>query len=119
MQQTSRRQKKRQRLSDSSTTLETTSNVTDSDDQLHKVKEDILAAIRASSDTILQLTKDSNIPLGCEACVNLWYSGPDALEKTCPRCRAKREFCETMVVLGLDELVAGAKSILGDDVAED
>eukprot|EP00731_Ephydatia_muelleri_P007920 Em0004g258a len=41
--QTSRRQKKRQRLSDSSTTLETTSNVTDSDDQLHKVKEDILA----------------------------------------------------------------------------
>ncbi|KAL5496426.1 hypothetical protein EMCRGX_G012706 [Ephydatia muelleri] len=96
--QTSRRQKKRQRLSDSSTTLETTSNVTDSDDQLHKCCKTIL---------------------GCEACVNLWYSGPDALEKTCPRCRAKRGFCETMVVLGLDELVAGAKSILGDDVAED
>ena len=107
-----------------------------------------MAAIKASSDTILQLTKDSKIPLGlkhfladafnchmcstcivlakccktildCEACANLWYSGLDALEKTCPRCRAMRGFCETMVVLGLDELVAGAKRILGDNVAED
>lgn len=154
-QQTSRK-KKRRRLSDS-TNLEATTNVTDSEDanhlQLQELKEDVLAAIKASNDTILQLTKDSKIPLGlkhlladafkchicrsciqsplvlakccktvigCESCVNSWYSGPDALSKTCPRCRAEKGFCETMRILGLDELVAGVKRILGgDDVAED
>ena len=28
--------------------------------------------------------------LGCEECLNSWYSGTDALTKTCPLCRAER-----------------------------
>lgn len=147
-QQSSRGQKKRQRMSDS--TFETSTIQGESEDVSHlKQLKDMMTAIKASNDTILQLTKDSKVPLGlkklltdalkchicqavpfkpsivmtkccksilgCESCVNNWYSGPDALTKTCPRCRAERGFCETMRVLGLDELAAGVKSILGDD----
>ena len=36
--------------------------------------------------------------LGCEQCVNSWYSGPDMLSKTCPSCRAERGCNETMVL---------------------
>ena len=55
--------------------------------------------------------------LGCEACVNGWYSGPEALNKTCPRCRAERGYNETMTLLGLDELSIGVKQHLGNDNA--
>lgn len=36
--------------------------------------------------------------LGCESCTNNWYSGPDAMTKTCPLCRAERGFTETMIL---------------------
>ena len=31
-------------------------------------------------------TKCCKTILGCEACVNVWYSGTEALTKTCPNC---------------------------------
>ena len=43
--------------------------------------------------------------LGCESCLNTRYSGPDALVKTCPVCRAERGYNETMLVRGLDEFL--------------
>ena len=42
--------------------------------------------------------------VGCEKCVNEWYSGPDALIKTCQSCRAKRGYNETMLLRGVDDL---------------
>ena len=49
--------------------------------------------------------------IGCEECVNRWYSGPDALTKSCPRCRSERGYNETMRVLGLDDLLTGLKRL--------
>ena len=43
--------------------------------------------------------------LGCESCANSWYSGPDAMAKTCPLCRAERGFSETMILNGLHDFL--------------
>lgn len=43
--------------------------------------------------------------LGCESCANSWYSGPDAMVKTCPLCRAERGFTETMILNGLHDFL--------------
>ena len=40
--------------------------------------------------------------IGCGKCVNLWYTGPEALTKNCPSCRAERGYSETMLLRGLD-----------------
>lgn len=54
--------------------------------------------------------------IGCEECVNRWYSGPDALTKSCPRCRSERGYNETMRVLGLDDLLTGLKRLNDTDM---
>ena len=38
------------------------------------------------------VTKCCKTILGCSTCVNTWYTGEDALTKTCPACRS---FCES------------------------
>ena len=49
------------------------------------------------------VTKCCKTILGCESCINSWYSGEDALTKTCPSCRAARGYNETMLLRGLDD----------------
>jgi hypothetical protein len=51
---------------------------------------------------------------GCEGCVNNWFSGEDALTKTCPLCRAERAYCEVMILRGLDDFLAQVKNALQD-----
>ena len=53
----------------------------------------------------LIITKCCKNMLGCEACVNQWYSGPEAMTKTCPICRAERGCNETMLLRGLTEFL--------------
>ena len=53
--------------------------------------------------------------LGCENCVNGWYSGTDALTKTCPVCRAERGYSETMVLRGLDDFLTGINKIMNPE----
>lgn len=43
--------------------------------------------------------------LGCKTCVNQWYKGEDAMEKTCPLCRNERGVADTVKINGLDELL--------------
>lgn len=50
--------------------------------------------------------------LGCEQCVNGWFSGPDALSKSCPSCRADRGYNETMLLRGLDDFIVGIKNLI-------
>jgi len=38
-------------------------------------------------------------------CANSWYSGPEAMMKTCPLCRAERGFTETMILNGLHDFL--------------
>ena len=54
--------------------------------------------------------------IGCEECINQWYSGPEALTKQCPRCRAERGYNETMRLLGLDDLLIGVTGLLDTSV---
>ncbi len=51
------------------------------------------------------VTKCCKTILGCESCINNWYSGQDALTKTCPSCRAERGYNETMLLRGLDDFL--------------
>ena len=50
--------------------------------------------------------------VGCEKCVNEWYSGPDALIKTCPSCRAERGYNETMLLRGFDDFITEVQKVI-------
>ena len=56
------------------------------------------------------ITKCCKVLLGCEACVNRWYRGDDALTKPCPACKHARGYNETMILRGLDELLTTLNS---------
>ena len=43
--------------------------------------------------------------LGCDSCLNSWYSEEDALTETFPSCRAARGYNETMLLRGLDDFL--------------
>lgn len=49
--------------------------------------------------------------LGCSSCVNKWYSGEEALTKTCPACRADRGYNGTMILRGLDQFLIDVKKV--------
>ena len=57
------------------------------------------------------LSKCCKSIIGCETCVNGWYSGSDALTKYCPRCRCERGYNETIRILGLDDFLEGVRSL--------
>jgi len=59
-------------------------------------------------------TRCCNTLLGCSACVNLWFSGDDGLDKTCPHCREPRGYAHTYQFKGIDEFLEGFKKILSD-----
>ena len=53
--------------------------------------------------------------VGCEACVNSWFNGQDALTKCCPCCRAERGYNETMRLRGLDDFLGQVKQLYKDE----
>lgn len=57
-------------------------------------------------------SKCCKVLLGCEGCVNSWYSGADALTKACPSCRHERGYNETMQIRGLDEFLTEARDLI-------
>ena len=50
--------------------------------------------------------------IGCEICVNGWYTGPEALTKTCPSCCTEYGYSETMVLGGLDSFLLEVKKVI-------
>ena len=50
--------------------------------------------------------------IGCESCVNVWYSGAEALTKACPACRAERGYSETVILRGLDTFLDEIKHVI-------
>ena len=56
--------------------------------------------------------------LGCESCVNDWFSGPDAMLKTCPLCREPRGRNETMLFRGFDEFVESVKVVFENNATD-
>ena len=63
-------------------------------------------------------TKCCKTLLGCEPCVNSWFSGEDALTKSCPKCRAKRGYNETTILRGLDPVLEMLSKLDGEVTAE-
>lgn len=57
--------------------------------------------------------------VGCENCLNQWFSGPSALTKACPLCRLERGYSETVMVRGLDDFLVQIANVLeGNGEAE-
>ena len=56
-------------------------------------------------------TKCCRYILGCQSCVDTWYSGGERLDKPCPRCRAERGYAETCLLRGMDEFLSEFASI--------
>ena len=61
------------------------------------------------------VTKCCKNILGCQECANTWYSGPEAILKTCPLCRAERGCNETMVLRGLSEFMENIRRAYEND----
>lgn len=59
-------------------------------------------------------TKCCRSILGCEACVNGWFSGDDACTKMCPKCRGERGLAETMRLHGLDDFLLEIQKIFSE-----
>ena len=49
--------------------------------------------------------------LGCQGCVDRWYSGPDQMTKLCPMCRTDRAYGDTMVLRGLSEFLDNIRKV--------
>ena len=52
----------------------------------------------------------SNI-IGCQTCVDMWFSGPNALNKNCPICQQERGYAHTSTLHGLDEIAAEVEKL--------
>ena len=50
--------------------------------------------------------------IGCEDCINKWYSGNEALTKVCPLCGSARGYNETAQIMGFNEFIADIKILL-------
>ena len=61
----------------------------------------------------------SNI-IGCQGCVDAWFSGADALTKACPICKCERGYAHTSRFHGIDELceVLESSKLLDDAATE-
>jgi len=55
--------------------------------------------------------KCCRVILGCEACVNAWFAGDDALTKGCPSCRIERGYGETMILRELEDFLTTVKCL--------
>jgi len=65
------------------------------------------------------MSKCCKTVIGCERCVNAWYSGPEALTKTCPSCRAERGYSETMILRGLDSFLIEVRKVIQTEDEKD
>ena len=65
------------------------------------------------------MSKCCKAVIGCEKCVNTWYTGPEALTKTCPACRAERGYSETMILRGLDGFLVEVKKVIQTEDEKD
>ncbi len=65
------------------------------------------------------MSKCCKVVIGCDRCVNAWYTGPEALTKTCPSCRAERGYSETMILRGQDNFLTEVKKVIQTEDEKD
>ena len=59
--------------------------------------------------------KCCHLIIGCSTCVEAWYSGTEALIKSCMNCGTQRGYAETMQMAGLNEFFEAIQPIFNDD----
>ena len=52
-------------------------------------------------------------------CVNEWYSGEEALTKTCPSCRVERGYNKTVILQRLDEFLINIQPAMEEENSSD
>ncbi len=50
--------------------------------------------------------------IGCQTCVDRWFSGPNALQKNCPICQQERGYAQTVRLHGLDEFTEEVRKLV-------
>ena len=50
--------------------------------------------------------------IGCQECVDKWYSTEEGISNACPICRGEKAFAESSQVRGMDEFLNGIKTVL-------
>ena len=56
--------------------------------------------------------------IGCQKCVDVWYSSEEKeamLSKSCPACRGDRGYSQTVRLLGFDDLLEGIQPMFTED----
>ena len=53
--------------------------------------------------------------MGCQACVDTWYSGTEAMTRMCPMCHADWGCNETMDLCGLTDFMDGIRKLYNED----
>ena len=61
------------------------------------------------------VTKCCKALLGCDGCINGWFSGEEALTKSCPACSTERGYNETMILRGLDDFLVQVKKCVDEE----
>lgn len=59
---------------------------------------------------IILATCCSNI-IGCQTCVDTWFSGPNALNRNCPICQQECGYAHTSTLHGLDKVAAEVEKL--------
>ena len=59
-----------------------------------------------------------NTIVGCNICVNKWYSGVDGIEKPCPKCREPRGLAKSCQLKGFDGLISNIQALLDGNNSE-
>ena len=64
-----------------------------------------------ASRMLLTACSEWNSLIGCQKCVNEWYSGLQGFHQKCPKCRCERGLTKTVVLKGFDKLIQQKRNL--------
>ena len=87
----------------------------------HKFSASLLSELEESFSCLICKRAPARKPLlgciecssviGCQTCVNEWYSGANSLNKKCPKCRVERGLSKSIILRGFDGLLTQIKNL--------
>ena len=67
----------------------------------------------------LIVCSECNSLIGCQKCVNEWYSGLQGLQQKCPKCRCERGLIKTVVLKGFNKLLQQIRNLKESTSSDD
>ena len=65
------------------------------------------------------MCSECNSLIGCQKCVNEWYSGLQGLQQKCPKCRCERGLIKTVVLKGFNKLLQQIRNLKESTSSDD